>query len=138
MRKKIKMENQRKKLESRKFFEKKIRKQGTFKRKKNLQWKNFAKKFCDKKKKIQTWGAPPRLPRRRWARRRRATMPAARLPAAAGPPRSASRLRQPGFLASGERATPPTTTPSHCGPATAPPLRPEAASPPFRPDSASA
>ena len=33
MRKKFMMENQRKKLESRKFFEKKIRKQGTFKRK---------------------------------------------------------------------------------------------------------
>ena len=39
------MENQRKKLESRKFFENKIRKQGAFKRKKILQWKNFAKKF---------------------------------------------------------------------------------------------
>jgi len=61
------MENQRKNWRAENFLKKKIRKQGTFKR------KNFAvEKFCKKilrQKKNQTWGAPPRLPRRRWARR---------------------------------------------------------------------
>ena len=45
------MENQRKKLESRKFFEKKIRTQGTFKRKKSYEKikKIQQKKFYIKK-----------------------------------------------------------------------------------------
>ena len=56
LRKKFKMENQRKKLESRKFFEKKLGNREPSRE------KNFAvEKFC--KKKTQTWGAPPRIPR---------------------------------------------------------------------------
>jgi len=67
------MENQRKKLESRNFFKKK--ETGNLQKKKILQWKNYAKIFCEKK--TQNLGAPP--PRSRWPAppppRRRAAPP---------------------------------------------------------------
>ena len=73
LRKKFKMENQRKNWRVEKFLKKKLGNRGTFKRKKILQWKNFAKKNQN----LGSSASPPPLARP-------ATSPAAapRLPAA--------------------------------------------------------